>query len=113
MIECRGATGATDWAVLCSDGEVSRIVVVWGDTVACPSELAEGRYAPLQGWRLGGDEFIRLRKSLPGQAPAARRPQSSSDAVSSSSRPMSGASPVSMPRAISNSTRGRECSLFM
>jgi hypothetical protein len=32
--------GQTDWAVLCSDGQKSSIVVYWGKSAACPAELA-------------------------------------------------------------------------
>src|SRR5215469_434705 len=33
-------TGQRDWAVLCSKGESSSIVVFWGGPAACPAELA-------------------------------------------------------------------------
>lgn len=49
--------GQTDWAVLCSAGGVSSILVFWNGSETNPAELAKRRdLDSLQGW--GGDRIV-------------------------------------------------------
>jgi hypothetical protein len=49
--------GQTDWAVLCSIGQVSSILVFWNGSPANPAEIAKAKDVDrLQGW--GGEKIV-------------------------------------------------------
>src|ERR1700737_4039818 len=54
--------GQEDWAVLCSKGGSSTIVIFWGKTTACPASLArleDGHYL-----KRGKDKKVRYSRSI-------------------------------------------------
>jgi hypothetical protein len=56
--------GQTDWAVLCSVGQVSTILVFWNASEIHPAEIAKSNDADgLQGW--GGDKMVYSREIEP------------------------------------------------
>jgi hypothetical protein len=56
--------GQTDWAVLCSVGRVSSILIFWNGSGSNPAEIAKRKdFDDLQGW--GGDKIVYSRSITP------------------------------------------------
>ncbi|HTG28410.1 MAG TPA: hypothetical protein VK818_09315 [Methylomirabilota bacterium] len=56
--------GQEDWAVLCSKGGSSTIVIFWGRTTACPASLA--RLEDAHYLKRGKDKKVRYSRSIRG-----------------------------------------------
>jgi hypothetical protein len=56
--------GQEDWAVLCSKGGSSTIVIFWGKTTACPASLA--RLEDAHYLKRGKDKKVRYSRSIRG-----------------------------------------------